>query len=74
MLPFLCNQCRGVSAISFSKQRSRTFTTGADGMICEIDFFTGNVVQKFRGSTKAISSMAISPGVYNLLISLSFFI
>lgn len=68
-----CNQCRGVSAISFSKQRSRTFTSGTDGMICEIDFLTGNLVQKFRGSTKAISSMAISPGVYNLLISFSFY-
>ncbi|XP_031374684.1 WD repeat-containing protein 43 isoform X1 [Punica granatum] len=51
----------GVSAISFSKQRSHIFTSGADGMICEIDFLTGNLVQKFRGSTKAISAMTISP-------------
>ncbi|KAK4772339.1 hypothetical protein SAY86_014114 [Trapa natans] len=51
----------GVSVISFSKRNSCTFTSGADGMICEIDFLTGNLVQKFQGSTKAISSMVISP-------------
>lgn len=50
----------GVSAISSSTQGSCVYTAGADGMICEIDSLSGNLLQKFRASTKAISRMSVS--------------
>ncbi|KAF2313847.1 hypothetical protein GH714_018285 [Hevea brasiliensis] len=51
----------GVSAISFSTQDSCIYTAGADGMFCKIDPQTGNMLGKFRASTKAISSISVSP-------------
>ncbi|GAV64178.1 WD40 domain-containing protein/Utp12 domain-containing protein [Cephalotus follicularis] len=51
----------GVSAISFSTNNSCIYTAGADGMICEIDPLTGNLLRKFKASTKAISCMSVSP-------------
>ncbi|KAK9289201.1 hypothetical protein L1049_017675 [Liquidambar formosana] len=50
----------GVSAISFPTHGSCIYTAGADGMICEIDSMTGNLLGKFKASTKAISSMSVS--------------
>lgn len=58
--------CRGVSAISSSTHGSCIYTAGADGMICEIDSLSGNLLQKFRASTKAISCMSVSSGKYHL--------
>ncbi|XP_050373548.1 uncharacterized protein LOC126791178 [Argentina anserina] len=49
-----------VSAISFARSGSSIYTAGADGMICEIDSLTGNLLGKFKASTKAISSMSVS--------------
>ena len=58
--------CRGVSAISFSRNGSCTYTAGSDGMVCQVDALTGNLLGKFKASTKAISSMSVSPGVSHL--------
>ncbi|KAK9127943.1 hypothetical protein Syun_016740 [Stephania yunnanensis] len=50
----------GVGAISFSAYTSCIYTAGVDGTVCQIDGMVGNPVGRFRASTKAISSMAIS--------------
>ncbi|KAL5729144.1 hypothetical protein ACHQM5_002134 [Ranunculus cassubicifolius] len=50
----------GVHAVSYSTQSSCIFSAGADGMVCQIDFMSGSLLGKFKASTKAISSMAIS--------------
>lgn len=60
--------CRGVSAISSPTNGSCIYTAGADGMICIIDSLSGNLLQKFRASTKAISRMSVSSGKYSLHI------
>ncbi|XP_010259444.1 PREDICTED: uncharacterized protein LOC104598873 [Nelumbo nucifera] len=52
---------RGVSAISFSAHALCTYTAGVDGMVCQIDSMTGNILRKFQASTKTISSIVISP-------------
>ncbi|EXC39743.1 WD repeat-containing protein 43 [Morus notabilis] len=51
----------GVSAISFSRNVSCIYTAGSDGMVCQIDPLTGNLLGKFKASTKALSSMSVSP-------------
>ncbi|XP_077214068.1 transducin family protein / WD-40 repeat family protein [Tasmannia lanceolata] len=51
----------GVNAIAFSGRGSSIYTAGVDGMVCQIDSMTGSPLGKFRASTKAISSMSISP-------------
>ncbi|KAL8161951.1 hypothetical protein V2J09_013440 [Rumex salicifolius] len=51
----------GVSAVSSSNQGSSIFTSGADGMVCEIDPSSGNLINKFKASTKAVSSLSVSP-------------
>ncbi|XP_065863734.1 uncharacterized protein [Euphorbia lathyris] len=51
----------GVSAIAFSMRDSCIYTAGADGMVCKIDPQTGNILEKFRVSTKGISSLSVSP-------------
>ncbi|KAL1334874.1 WD repeat-containing protein 43 isoform X2 [Arachis ipaensis] len=50
----------GVRAISSSANGSCIYTAGADGMICRIDSVTGNLLEKFKASTKAVSCMTIS--------------
>ncbi|CBI22945.3 hypothetical protein VitviT2T_006062 [Vitis vinifera] len=50
----------GVSAISCSTDGSCIYAAGADGMISKIDSSAGNLLGKFRASTKAISSMSVS--------------
>ncbi|KAK4380078.1 hypothetical protein RND71_001940 [Anisodus tanguticus] len=50
----------GVNAISFPSHGSFIYTTGADGLICKIDSMSGNLLHKFKASTKAISSLSIS--------------
>ncbi|KAK9153538.1 hypothetical protein Sjap_001018 [Stephania japonica] len=50
----------GVGAISFSAYTSCIYTAGVDGTVCQIDGMVGNLVGRFKASTKAISSMAIS--------------
>lgn len=66
LLSFLFVQlnCRGVRAIASSANGSSIYTAGADGMVCVIDFMTGNLLEKFKASTKAISCMCVSPGMY----------
>ncbi|KAL4575717.1 hypothetical protein LXL04_011801 [Taraxacum kok-saghyz] len=52
----------GVTALSFPTNGSGImFTAGVDGMMCELDSLTGNLLGKFKASTKAISSMSVSP-------------
>ncbi|KAI3756240.1 hypothetical protein L1987_56059 [Smallanthus sonchifolius] len=50
----------GATAISSPANGSCVYTAGVDGMICELDSMTGNLLRKFKASAKAISSMAIS--------------
>lgn len=50
----------GVTAISSPANGSCVYTAGADGMVCQLDSMTGNLLGKFRASTKAISSMTVS--------------
>lgn len=33
-------------------------------MVCVIDFTTGNLMEKFKASSKAVSCMSVSPGMY----------
>lgn len=56
--------CRGVRAISSSANGSSIYTAGADGMVCVIDFMSGNLLEKFKASTKAVSCMSVSSGMY----------
>lgn len=60
---FASTMCRGVSAISCSTDGSCIYAAGADGMISKIDSSAGNLLGKFRASTKAISSMSVSSGL-----------
>ena len=53
---------RGVSAIAFATNSSCIYSAGADGMVCEVDSLTGNLLGKFRASTKSISCMVVSSG------------
>lgn len=55
---------RGVTSVSFPAHGSCIYTAGADGMICELDSLTGNLLRKFKASSKAISSMSVSSGMY----------
>ena len=63
--------CRGVSAISFAPHGSCICTAGADGMVCELDSMSGNLSNKFRASTKSISSISMSSGLNAYMISIS---
>lgn len=40
-------------------------------MICEIDALTGNLLGKFKASTKAISSMSVSFGMLHMHMSIT---
>ncbi|KAG8370468.1 hypothetical protein BUALT_Bualt14G0120000 [Buddleja alternifolia] len=62
-LKWRVNNCHpgGVSAVSFPKHGSRIYTAGADGMVCELDSMSGNLLNKFSAASKAISSLAVSP-------------
>lgn len=57
------NDCHpgGVAVVSSSANGSRIYTAGADGMVSELDYMSGNLLHKFRASAKAISSMTVSP-------------
>ncbi|XP_042438544.1 uncharacterized protein LOC122024076 isoform X1 [Zingiber officinale] len=50
----------GVNAVCFSEFHRSVYTTGVDGMVCEIDAAKGSLIGKFRAFTKSISSMAVS--------------
>ncbi|XP_042052176.1 WD repeat-containing protein 43-like [Salvia splendens] len=62
-LKWRVNNCHpgGVSAISFPAHGSHIYTAGADGMVCEIEAMSGNLLNKFSAASRAISSLAISP-------------
>ncbi|XWS38991.1 hypothetical protein CRYUN_Cryun18bG0011600 [Craigia yunnanensis] len=53
----------GVSSIAFATNASCICSAGADGMVCEIESLTGNLLGKFRASTKSISCMAVSSDI-----------
>ncbi|XP_058074553.1 uncharacterized protein LOC131223236 isoform X2 [Magnolia sinica] len=50
----------GTTAVSFAKKGRSLHTTGADGMVSELDSRTGELVGKFKASKKCISSLALS--------------
>ncbi|KAI5415692.1 hypothetical protein KIW84_040923 [Lathyrus oleraceus] len=62
-LSWKINDCHpgGVRAISSLANGSTFYTSGADGMICAIDFTTGNLLEKFKASSKAVTSISVSP-------------
>ncbi|KAL3820144.1 hypothetical protein ACJIZ3_006049 [Penstemon smallii] len=62
-LKWRVNNCHpgGVSAVSFPTHGSRIYTTGADGMVCEIASMSGNLLNKFSATSRAISSLSVSP-------------
>ncbi|KAL2229717.1 WD repeat-containing protein 43 [Sesamum indicum] len=62
-LKWRVNNCHpgGVTAVSFSVHGSHIYTAGADGMVCEIDSMSGNVLNKLTASSRVISSLAVSP-------------
>ncbi|KAI3968476.1 hypothetical protein MKX01_007786 [Papaver californicum] len=62
-LKWRSNDCHpgGVNAVSFSTESSCLYSAGVDGMVCQTDPASGNLLEKFKASTKAISSMVISP-------------
>ncbi|CAN8299241.1 unnamed protein product [Cochlearia groenlandica] len=51
----------GVNAVSASSKASCIYSGGADGMVCEIEPHSGNLIRKFKASTKAVSSLSVSP-------------
>ncbi|KAF3567876.1 hypothetical protein DY000_02019265 [Brassica cretica] len=57
----------GVNAVSSSTKASCIYSGGADGMVCEIDPHSGNLIRKFKASTKAVSSLSVSPD-YNMYL------
>ncbi|CAA2964015.1 WD repeat-containing 43-like isoform X1 [Olea europaea subsp. europaea] len=63
-LKWRVNDCHpgGVSAISFPTHGPRIYTAGADGIVCELDSMSGNLLRMFSASSsKAISSISVSP-------------
>ncbi|CAA0817539.1 transducin family protein / WD-40 repeat family protein [Striga hermonthica] len=62
-LKWRVNNCHpgGVSAVSAPSSASCVYTAGADGMVCEIESMSGNLLNKFSSTSSAISSLAISP-------------
>ncbi|KAL0888137.1 hypothetical protein Bca101_012120 [Brassica carinata] len=57
----------GVNAVSSSTKASCIYSGGADGMVCEIDPHSGNLIRKFKASTKSVSSLSVSPD-YNIYL------
>lgn len=68
LLALFCGNFRGVSAISFPVNGLHIYTAGADGMICEIDSMSGNLLNKFSATSRPISSLAVSPGTSIFLV------
>ncbi|KAL8501952.1 hypothetical protein ACS0TY_021180 [Phlomoides rotata] len=62
-LKWRINNCHpgGVNAVSFPSHGTHIYTAGADGMICEIESMSGNLLSKFSATSRAISSLAVSP-------------
>ncbi|GAA0145365.1 hypothetical protein LIER_05577 [Lithospermum erythrorhizon] len=61
-LKWRVNDCHpgGVTAVSIPSRGSCIYTAGADGMVSELDSYSGSLLRKFRACTKAISSMSVS--------------
>lgn len=51
----------GVTSVSFPRHGSHIYTAGEDGMVCQIDTSSGNMLNKFNATSRAISCLAISP-------------
>jgi len=61
-LRWRANDCHpgGVRAVSFTRNGRVLYSTGVDGMVCELDCETGHLNGKFRASKKTVSGLAIS--------------
>lgn len=61
-LRWRANDCHpgGVRAVSFTSNGRVLYSTGVDGMVCELDCETGHLNGKFRASKKTVSGLAIS--------------
>ncbi|KAG9459544.1 hypothetical protein H6P81_004052 [Aristolochia fimbriata] len=61
-LKWRINDCHpgGVNAISFAHNSSHIYSAGVDGMICQTDGATGELLGKFKSSTKAVSCISVS--------------
>ncbi|KZV50992.1 WD repeat-containing protein 43-like [Dorcoceras hygrometricum] len=57
------NNCHpgGVNAISFPANGSIIYAAGVDGMVCEINSMSGDLLGKFSAMSRSISSLSVSP-------------
>ncbi|XP_051128116.1 uncharacterized protein LOC127249389 [Andrographis paniculata] len=62
-LKWRVNNCHpgGATAVSFPQHGSHIYTAGADGMVCQMDTISGNLLNKLEATSRAISSLAVSP-------------
>lgn len=49
-----------VKSLAFAKSGSIIYSAGADGMVCELDVNSGQLLEKFRASKRAVSCIAVS--------------
>ncbi|XP_020523730.1 WD repeat-containing protein 43 isoform X2 [Amborella trichopoda] len=51
----------GVTALSFANESRALHSAGVDGMVCELDCKSGELLGKFKASKGSIASMSVSP-------------
>ncbi|XP_075488534.1 uncharacterized protein LOC142527575 [Primulina tabacum] len=57
------NNCHpgGVNAISVPAKGSSIYTAGVDGLVCEINSMSGDLLGRFSAMSRSISSLSVSP-------------
>lgn len=48
--------------MAFAKSGSILYSSGADGMVCELDVDSGHLLGKFKASKRVVSCIAVSGG------------
>ena len=58
----------GVKSLVFAKSGSILYSAGVDGMVCEMNVDSGELLEKFRASKRAVTCICVSRGkFYNVL-------